>query len=277
MLDSILGFTINEIPVGAMVLFLGPIIGFIVLVVLIKLYLHRKYMQNWFAFAIAHELSYEAPKGSLQKYFDLTDKKLAQRHKPVPPLIALNEYVGTIKGTVSDDFQVEMTVVKSGCIQNYRSNKPALRYLSDAAMQVLPEDLFKSQEQGSSSSGNVYSLIRISIPELPAWLVRSQNLLHSLGSRTGLLQDIQTGDREFDKAILLQGQDESDILAYLTDKRRFSIQRVFKELEAPGGIFLLEAHGLFYCRKGIITKSETLEKVYQQLLDLAKLLYYLRD
>lgn len=276
MLNTILGFTINDLPVGAMTLFLGPIIGFIILVVVLKLYLHRVYMQNWFQFAIQHDLSYEAPKGSLQKYFDVVDKQMALRHRPVPPLIALNEYVGTIRGTVSDDFQIEMTVVKAGCIQGYRSTKPALRFLSDAAINALPDGLFYNPEDGGTRSGGTYTLIRIAIPDLPIWLVKPQHLLHSLGTRTGLLQDIETGDSDFDKACLLQGEDKYEILDYLNEKRRFSIQRVFKAVKTPGGILLLEAKGLFYCRQGILGKASALDQVYTQLLDLAKILYYLK-
>lgn len=272
-------FSIGDFPLGPFLLFLLPIVGVILLLVWLNLRWHRRAMLDWFDFAREQGLEYRPPKGSLQVYFELSDAELAQRHRPVPPLLALGKYLGSIQGKLSDTFTLELTVVNAGCIRNERPRQLALRHLSEAALEVLPEGLFYEpdpESRGSSAGDQRFTLLYLSVPELPAWLLRPQHLLHSLGAKTGFLQDIETGDSEFDRACLVQGDDPAEICAYLNEKRRFVLQETLRKVKTPGGILLLDANGIFYCRQGLLGRRRNLEAVFEPLLELAKTLYYLK-
>jgi len=274
MLERILDWTWQGLPIGAMALFIGPFILLLVAFVVIRLWLHRQYMLNWFDLAQSYDLEYLAPTGSLQAYFEVADKDTAQRHRRVPPLMAISGYAGSIHGEISDDFWVEMGVAKAQSIHGGESDLPALEGLSDAALNVLPGELFFDPHSKNTSDA-MFSLIRIGFPDLPLCLIQRQNLGHSMAARVGLMQEIEVGDKEFDSFFLIQGEDPQDIQFYLNEKRRISLLKSFKRIKTPGGLLLLDHQGLFYCRRGILGNRKALQTTFAELLDLAKALYYL--
>ncbi len=274
MIERILDWTWQGYPLGAMTLFIGPFILLFVAFVVIRLWLHRQYMLNWFELAQSYDLEYLAPTGTLQAYFEVTDQVTARRHRRVPPLMSLNSFVGTIHGELSDDFWVEMTVAKGESLDAGRSKHAVLEGLSDAALNSLPGELFFDPHSDTRSDA-AFSIIRIGFPDVPLCLIQRQNLGHSMASRVGLMQEIEVGDKEFDPFFLIQGEDPAEIHFYLNEKRRISLLKSFKKLKTPGGSLFLDNQGLFYCRKGILGNRKALQATFAELLGLAKALYYL--
>jgi hypothetical protein len=81
-------------------------------------------------------------------------------------------------------------------------------------------------------------------------------------------QDLEVGDGEFDREVVVKGREGESIVAFLTPSRRVSVLRLFQVLPDS----LIDDHGVRAQRKGTETDPARLAGTLRRVLNLANLL-----
>ncbi|MGO9120641.1 MAG: hypothetical protein ACLQPD_23880 [Desulfomonilaceae bacterium] len=111
----------------------------------------------------------------------------------------------------------------------------------------------------------IFTRMEISLPGLPRGLrVYRETGRSKLGKAVGM-QDISIDDPEFDRAFMVKGKDEREVIDYLTPSRRMAL--LTQALDMKG--LELEEQGLVLFRKGQIGSKDELETVFSQLSSIA--------
>ena len=111
----------------------------------------------------------------------------------------------------------------------------------------------------------IFTRMAIGIPGLPNGLrVYKEKSWSKLGKAIGM-QDISTGDPEFDQAFVVKGNYEREVQDYLTSSRRMAL--LAQALDMQG--LALQEHGLILFRPDQIATLEELEKAFSQIGSLA--------
>jgi hypothetical protein len=122
-----------------------------------------------------------------------------------------------------------------------------------------------SLKLSSGEDVRIFTRMQISLPYLPRGLrVYRKKLSGKLGTAIGM-QDISTGDPEFDQAFVVKGTYEREVQDYLTSARRMALLAQASEMDG----LELQEYGLILFRPDQIATLEELEKAFSQIGSLA--------
>ncbi len=111
----------------------------------------------------------------------------------------------------------------------------------------------------------IFTRMQISLPGLPRGLrVYRKKLSGMLGTAIGM-QDIGTGDPEFDQAFVVKGNYEREVQDYLTRSRRMALLTQALDMQGLG----LQEDGLILFQPDQMAPLEELEKTFSQIGSLA--------
>lgn len=114
----------------------------------------------------------------------------------------------------------------------------------------------------------IFTRMKLQLPHLPSVLrVYRETAWSKIGKGVGM-QDIHTGDRAFDQAFMVKGNDRNEVISYLTPSRRMALLSCAVDL--PG--VELQEGGLILSQPGQIGDIGTLERYFSQLGSLAAVL-----
>jgi len=110
-----------------------------------------------------------------------------------------------------------------------------------------------------------FTRVYINFPGIPKEIrLYREKLISKVGKIMGL-QDIKTGDSEFDRAFIIKGKNENKVLSFLNSDRRKVLLSAVKEM--PG--IELTDHGLFLQLQGQVNSLKELENLYNKFGDIA--------
>jgi hypothetical protein len=120
-------------------------------------------------------------------------------------------------------------------------------------------------ELSRGENTRIFTRMHMKLPGLPRGLrVYRETPWSKLGKAVGM-QDIMTGDPEFDRSFVVKGKDPQAIVDYLTPSRRITL------LSQPSGMkgLELQEEGLILLQPGQVASMEELGRLFSQLGSLA--------
>lgn len=113
--------------------------------------------------------------------------------------------------------------------------------------------------RGSSKNRRVFTIMSVEIPQSPAgFKIYHQNTFLQLTKFFGA-QDVTTGDRDFDAAFVVKGNDPAEVSAWLDESRRNALLRVLGE----NTDMHIREGSLEFEREQIVDSEEVLDKALE--------------